>query len=205
MKALVSDRAKLRAAVQKAVAASSLPGQVSMDQANGWMAEIANLFSGVDRGDVEVALCVWGILHGVGGEDDFATKPPVVAGGKTVAATAVFGKIVPVGVEGKARQFMSTFFESMVPAVLEADPGLQDALAPRCAKAGLSRGQAAQVVDFVRGVQPETAGLNVDRQRAKAVLIAAKNRGGRSPGGPVSPVVEDLGGPVVSAPHGSGW
>lgn len=195
LKDLVKDASALRAAVARAAAANPLPVQVSQDQADQWMAKIYNLFTGVDSSEVDIALCYWSMVNGVGGEDDFSTKPPIVAGGISVPATQVFGDIVPVGIEGTARKFASTMFESYVPAVLKAYPELQTALSHRTAKAGLSHGQGGQVIDFVKGVTSATVGLSGDRNAAKQRLIAMKKAGGLSPGttAPKVPEVVDEG------------
>lgn len=189
---LAKDRAALRAAAQALAATIVPPGQISWDEANGYMARIANLFSGEPRVDVELSLAIWGSVNGVGGEDDFGTKPAIVVGSTTVAATDVFGKIVPTGVQGRARQFMSAYFEKDMPAVLDAFPELHDMLAPRVAKAGLNKGQTLQVIDFVKGVTSSTVGLSGDRAAAKARLVSLKSTSGRSPGGAPPPAVTEV-------------
>jgi len=202
MEALIRDRTELRRVALQVATSVAAPGQMSTDEAGDYMAKIANLFTGVDRGEVEVGLCIWGMLNGTGGLDDYAGKPSIEIGGKEVPATVVFGEILPVGRAGKPRQFFSTMFEHSVPRLLDALPELHDMMASRVAKAGLERGQTLAMIDFVKGVTSSTAGLGRTRQGAKDVLIYRRAARGGQPAVHVpEPTVVDLG--AVSSASGS--
>lgn len=174
---LLANQEALTAAVKEVRERVAPPGYMFTDEAEEYMAEIANLFKGENRNTIELTLCVWGMLNGTGGTDDYSTKPPVIVGAHEVSATAIFGTIIPIGAQGKVRQFFATQFEKHVPKILAAMPELHTQLAPRVAKAGLAPGQTLLAIDFVKGGTPETVGSGSTRSRVKESLLARRLTG----------------------------
>lgn len=189
------DIKALRAAASEAADHINAPGQMSVDDANTYMAEIKNLFPGVDGVQVEIALAMWAALHDVGGTQDFSSKDPIVAGSISVPATRVFGGVVPVDNRGLPRKFCSTRFEGVVGALLNADPTFRQKLTPKAIRAGLQPGDELKVVSYVRGVTPATVSGGGDRQMAKDMLL---NRRPATQGAQMnlsSPVVREIAAP----------
>jgi len=149
------------------------PGHMQADKALAYMARVYALFSGASEAEVQLGLGAWACVHDVGGTQDFTGKPPVVVKGIAVAATEIFGKIIPVTNEGEPRQFCATMFEEAIDVILEAHPDIRVMLAQRCAKAGLgSAANPKEVVSFVKGVTITTTGSVAVRAGAKSNLLS---------------------------------
>jgi hypothetical protein len=152
------------------------PGHMAKDEANSYMTKIHALFSPASELEVQATLAAWAAIHDVGGTQDFAGKPPIVVGNKSIQPSEVFGEIIPVGSEGKPRQFCATMFEENFDVVLEIVPQLRTILASRCAQAGLPVGEVKSVVSYLKGVTPGTVGTNAARTAANATLLAHNAR-----------------------------
>lgn len=162
------------------------PGYMSKDQAGRYMAQIRNLFPGADGNMVEMVLAKWVCLHDVGGVQDFTGKPPIVVGTHSVAATKIFGEIIPTDNRGLARQFCATRFEKVVDAILVACPDVRAGLTPKALECGLKRGDEGLVVSFKRGGLPGTAD-------SRGLRSAARRRALRgSYGATYEPTVEEV-------------
>lgn len=162
------------------------PGYMAQDDCKAYLAQIYNLFPGVDQVEVEMTLAKWCILHDVGGEQGHAEKPPIEAGGISVPANRVFGEVIPSDRRGLPRQFAATMFEKMVPVILDACPEIRAALTPRAIERGSRAGDEVFVVSFVKGGVP---GSTASHARAKAKRVGVT----RSP-----PVVSSPAEPYVS-------
>jgi len=169
--ALLEDEAALATAVAEVSMKYAAPGYMHMDEVQRYMTRIKSLFPGCSGAEVELALFVWGMLNGTGGTDDYAGKPDIEVGQISVPATAVCGGIIPVGVDGKVRQFFAAAFERQAPALLKKMPHLHTLMAPRVAKAGLVTGQTLMAIDFVKGATPETVGSGTLRASVKKAFI----------------------------------
>jgi len=157
------------------------PGHMQKDQAQGYLAQIVQLF-GKDEIEVKLALGGWACIHDVGSVQSFADKEPIVVGTKSVVADKVFGEIIPVTVAGEPRKFCATMFEADIDVILRVFPQINNMLAGRCAQAGLPASDPKAVISFLKGVTTSTVGNNATRVKAKAVLIA-QNRGSAQGGG----------------------
>jgi len=155
------------------------PGHMLMDRAVKYMAEIMALFQGESEVMVKIAIAGWAALHDVGSVQNFAGKPPIVCGTKSVPAVEVFGKIIPVDEKGEPRQFCATMFEKDAAVILKVLPQLVPMLSARSAEAGLPASSPMSVISYFKGVTPATAGSNVDRNRARGRLLtnSAVSRG----------------------------
>jgi hypothetical protein len=151
------------------------PGHMQKDVAKAYMAKIVNLF-GMDEVKVRLAVAAWAAVHDVGSVQDFSTKPPVVCGTKEVAASEIFGSIIPVTAQGEPRQFCAVMFEEDIDTILKVFPQVATLLASRCAEAGLPTSDPKAVITFIRGVTPQTMGGNVARSQAKNALLLKNNR-----------------------------
>jgi len=191
------DRA-LQAAADR-VRSTVAPGQISVDEAKRYFAQVANLFAGVDRLELELALFSWGALHGTGSKTDYSKAEPIVAGGVTVKATQVFGGVFPIDDRGLARRAFSTMFELKAERYLAALPELGRMLAARAARAGRPGASPLVLLDFVKGVTASTLGDSGTRQAMKDELL---RRRVNSSGPSVSTPVVDLGGGTSDHHHG---
>lgn len=180
--------ADFKAEVGKVLGSNPIASQLPQNDAINYMAKIRALFHNVDEYRIDLALCIWGILNGVGGLDDYVNKPPVVVASVSVPAYKIFGEIVPVGSAGIPRKLFSTVFEQYVVDILKSDVKLCNLLQPRMAKAGLKPGMELQLVDFVRGTTANTVGMASERNRAKTNLLRQKNATGRIPGDETVPL-----------------
>lgn len=146
------------------------PGHMPIDQAKKYMAQIVTLFA-QDEVRVMLAIAGWAALHDIGSVQDFSTKPPIVCGSVSKAATEVFGGIVPVSADGEPRQFCAAMFEVHIGTVLKVFPQLKSMLATRSAEAGLASSDPKSVISYVRGVTAVTASGAVARSGAKSTLL----------------------------------
>jgi len=175
-------------------------GQASQDEANAVFARIANLFPGVDRYVIDLSLFSWGALNGTGSGTDYGNSPDIEAGGIKIPATKVFGGIIPVDGRGMPRRIFSAYFEKNVKAYLEVLPELAPMLTARAAKMGNPGAAPLQLLDFVKGVTPGTAGGAAERQHGKDALIR-KRQVARGAVVGSAPTV-DLGGPATTGGGG---
>jgi len=177
------------------------PGHMSKDEANGYMKRVVDLF-GEDEIKVSLAVAGWAAIHDVGNVQDFSTKPPIVCGNKSVAATQVFGGIIPVSALGEPRQWCATMFEEHIDTVLKVFPQVKTILASRCAEAGLPASNPKAVITYLKGVTAATVGDSVTRANAKHNLLGRNmNNVGNSGAARVAADAAHLA--VVEAPAGS--
>jgi len=172
----MSDLVALKAAAARVRGTLVPPGQVHPDVAADYMSKIANLFSGVDRTEIDMALFAWGALNGTGSETNYAQALPIEAGGKKVEATRVFGTILPVNAQGIPRKVFSTYFEKKAAVYLEVLPEIGDMLRNRAARAGIANAAPLLLIDFVKGVSAATAGDGMERQSVKDTLLSRRGK-----------------------------
>jgi len=194
------DRAAFNELVRDAGRAVPAPGYMEREEALRYLSQIYGLFPGADRGKVEAVLCQWCIKHDTGGTQDYSGKPTINVGNFRVAATEVFGKVIPTDNRGYPRRFAAALFEEHVPAMLEADPELRAALTPRALAAGLQRGQEVLVVPFMRGGKVGTQATTAARYMVKERSMRVAGSGEPLPL-PVQEVGRGGDGAVVDAPY----
>jgi hypothetical protein len=184
----MKDESRVIELIKELSSTVTVPGYMSLDEANRHFAAIRNLFPGVESVALELALAAWCIVNDVGGTQNFDTKPPIECGGYAIPATSVFGAIVPTGVEGKARQFAATKLEDAALLVLKHSPEVRVGLGPRLAEAGLSVGQEAAVVSFLKGGRIGAQRAGTARIQAKHASLSRNGRIGQPMQMPVTEV-----------------
>lgn len=174
---LRNDKDALLQAAQGVRGLLVAPGQMKKDDANAYFARISNLFSGVDRLTLDLALFGWAALHGTGADTNYAEAEPIEAGGVSHPATAVFGGIIPVDSRGYPRKAFSTYFEVNAVRYLEVLPELSTMLTSRAAKSGFPGAPPLMLIDFVKGVTASTIGDAGIRVSMKDNLLARRGKG----------------------------
>lgn len=195
---LAAEMAELEAAAAQVRGGLVAPGQMSKDEAGRYFARVANLFPGVERLTVDLAVFAWGALHGTGSKTNYTEADPIEVGGVKVPATEVFGGIIPVDARGLPRKAFSTYFEEKAVKYLAVLPELGPKLSARAAKSGNAGAPPITLIDFVKGVSASTSGGSASRQHAKDTFLRRRGVGAGVEAG--APAV-DLGGP---APSGGG-
>lgn len=160
----------LRAVVKDNVTPATLLTEAEMKRRRTAVYRLFDAKGQTEQMKVDAALVIYFAVQGTSPETPWVNAPPIVVGGRSVAAADVVREIGP-----EIKKYMGRF-SSMAIAAYHEFPELYNALSERIARANLSRTEGYLVIDYLGkdGVSLDAASLQ-RRNVAKTHLIAARN------------------------------